>query len=402
MHVQTKPSLKCHKMDLREVPIGAIRIVEMLEKHSFTALIAGGAVRDLIVDRRPKDYDFVTDASLADLQELFGEVKPSGLRFGIAVVRIGSDYFEVSCFRQQDGRISIRDSTAPQTSCTFERRLIEDVASRDFTINSLYYNPMTRLVYDLHDGLSDIERKCVRYLQDPADGIRNNPLTMLRAIRFSQAMQFRIDSQASAAMSALAVSLTSISADRLTIELGKHLASGHAQASVRSMIEYGLLEEIFGKEIIGERPSCSLDFIDTALSKIDDASSVGVVFSHAFLFSVVLWPQVREQLRPGSNKPHAASKALLTSGKMVLQKCRTILKLDTGLGDQILAIWLTQLVFEAHPSQMPKDFTSHPFFKAGLNFLFIRCATEELSVEMGERWQVIVSNQRHSTPADEH
>lgn len=387
MSAQLSQQVQRRAIALPEIQSGALGIIRLLQAHGFKALLAGGAIRDLLIGRRPKDYDLVTDASLSDLQALFSEVRTSGTRFQIAVITIDREHVEVACFRRSDGSLYTRDDERVDGSPTLEQLLSEDSASRDFTMNALYYDPLAQVVYDQHGGLADIQEKTVRFLEHPAVGIQRNPLTMLRAIRFAHALDFEIDSETRSVIRQHGAALHAISAERILIELGKHLGAGHARASIGSMKEYGLFEQIFGTIGSVEDAGRSPGFLDIALTSIDEASSAGAVFSHAFLFAVLLWPALQAKRTVPITKKSALQGELAKSAQAVLQQHGRRLELHERLGSQILAIWSTQPVFEKTPSAASVSFMQQPQFRAGLNFLFIRCFAGDLPKESGEQWE---------------
>jgi poly(A) polymerase len=218
----------------------AIQIVKRLSGAGFKALLAGGCVRDMLLGRRPNDYDVATDAKPDDVTRLFRRTLKIGAKFGVVVVLIDKTQVEVATFRTEsdyaDGRhpAQVRFAT-PQ----------EDAARRDFTINAMFYDPIAKKVIDYYGGQADLKKKIIRTVGDPAERFSEDYLRLLRAIRFSTQLGFAIEPNTKSAICDCAKNITKISGERIAAELEGILVSPNRAKGVQFLIETGLGGFIF-------------------------------------------------------------------------------------------------------------------------------------------------------------
>jgi poly(A) polymerase len=218
----------------------AVEIVKRLRGAGFEAMLAGGCVRDMLLRRRPNDYDVATDAKPQDVSRLFRRTLKVGAKFGVVVVLVDKIQIEVATFRTEsdyaDGRHPAKVSFATAK---------EDAARRDFTINAMFYDPITRKVIDYYGGQADLKKKMIRTVGEPAERFGEDYLRMLRAVRFSTQLGFSIDPQIKTAICCGAKNITKISGERIAAELEGILVSPNRVEGVRLLIETGLAGFIF-------------------------------------------------------------------------------------------------------------------------------------------------------------
>lgn len=235
-------------MDLRDF---AVAVVSRLQNAGFEALFAGGCVRDQLMGLQPKDYDVATSATPDEVRQLFGHRKtlPIGAAFGVISVigprRIGQ--VEVATFRK-DAEYS--DGRHPD-SVEFTNAQ-EDARRRDFTINGMFYNPITEQVIDYVGGRQDIEIGCVRAIGDPRQRIHEDKLRMLRAVRFAATFNFKLDPATEAAITKCATEIQEISAERIGTEFNRILASNNRARGVELMLSTGLLKQLVPQSLVPE------------------------------------------------------------------------------------------------------------------------------------------------------
>jgi poly(A) polymerase len=214
----------------------AVSIVQRLRQEGYEAYFAGGCVRDMLLDKPPQDYDITTSARPEDVQRLFGETIPVGAQFGVILVLVDGQPFEVASFRYDgpylDGR---RPSHVRYGS------LEEDVRRRDFTINGMIYDPVVDRVIDLVDGRQDLHQRRIRAIGDPLQRFAEDRLRMLRAVRFAASMNFAIDDWTFAAIQQMAPTITDIAWERIGDELTRILTEGGARHGFELMDASGLL-----------------------------------------------------------------------------------------------------------------------------------------------------------------
>ncbi len=218
---------------------GALYIVETLRAQGHQALLAGGCVRDWVMGREPVDWDVATDAVPEQVMQLFGHTVPVGVRFGIVVVILEDGPYEVARFRR-DGRYL--DGRRPERVEFADARA--DALRRDFTINGLFYDPLTQELIDYVGGQKDIEQGLVRAIGEPDQRFAEDYLRMLRAVRLAARLRFEIDPPTFAAIQEKAAQIRRISPERIRDELTRILVEGNAAQGLQLLLEAGLLEEI--------------------------------------------------------------------------------------------------------------------------------------------------------------
>jgi poly(A) polymerase len=219
-----------HGIDLSKVDTDAVMIVKRLRANGFETYIVGGAVRDLILGQAPKDFDIVSAASPANIRKLFRNARVIGHRFRLVHVALGKKLFEVSTFR------SLKDGLSGNTYGTID----EDVQRRDFSMNALFYDPIEQLVIDYVDGMKDIWKKQVRPIIHLATIFVDDPVRMIRAVKYSATTGFHIPLQVQWKIRRQVSLLSSISSSRLTEEIFKILHSPHATRIIENLDAFGI------------------------------------------------------------------------------------------------------------------------------------------------------------------
>ncbi len=207
----------------------ARQIVQTLREHGFTAFFAGGCVRDMLMGKKPDDYDIVTDASPEQVRKIFKRTVPVGMQFGIILVVIKGKPYEIAQFR---------DTSHPET------QLQDDARHRDFTINGMFYDPLTKEVFDYVGGQEDIQRRCLRGVEHPLERIKEDKLRMMRAARFAASFEYTLEPDTESAIRQFAPDILEVSAERLREELVKILLSRHPDQGIRLLDVLSLLEQI--------------------------------------------------------------------------------------------------------------------------------------------------------------
>ncbi len=218
----------------------AITVVQRLRAEGFCALLAGGCVRDMLLGRRPKDYDVATDARPEQVMALFPRTRKVGAQFGVVIVLARCAQVEVATFRSETG---YEDGRHPDRVAFTDAAT--DAARRDFTINGMFYDPLEEKVIDYVDGQADLNRRIVRTIGDPEERFGEDYLRMLRAIRFSTQLDFAIEPQTFAAIGRNARHITRISGERIAMELEAMLVHPNRSAGVSMLRASGLAERIF-------------------------------------------------------------------------------------------------------------------------------------------------------------
>jgi poly(A) polymerase len=386
---KTKPvvlSQKQHKIDPKLVSNNAIRVTQTLQKAGFKAFIVGGAVRDLLLSVKPKDFDVATNATPEEVKRLFRRAFIIGRRFQIVHVMFGQDLIEVTTFRsngestaQKDehGRI-LRDNTFGKQH--------EDAVRRDFTINAMYYDPATQTVLDYHGGIADIRAKTLRMIGDPEERYREDPVRMLRVVRFAAKLKFHIDPATSAPIATMAKLIDNVPTARIFDEMLKLLMSGHALACLQQLRQQGLHHGLLPLlDVVLEQPAGE-KFVTLALSNTDDRVKQGKPISPGFLFASLLWHQVNEKWAHYQAQGEYPIPALHAAADDVLNKQTEKLALQRKITSDMRDIWAMQPRFERRVGKAPYKMLEHPRMRAGYDFLLLRCAAGEADEELGQWW----------------
>jgi poly(A) polymerase len=375
-----------HGIDRSLVPRSAIKTCETLQAAGFKAYVVGGAVRDLLFGAAPKDFDIATDATPEQVKSHFRRAIIIGRRFRLVHVMFGAETIEVSTFRaygdeerstDEHGRVLADNVFGPQH---------EDAARRDFTINALYYDPTTQEVLDYHDGVRDVRRKKLRIIGEPAARYREDPVRMLRAVRFAAKLGFEIDAATRAPIARLAKLIENVPAARLFDEMLKLLMSGHSVACISRLRAEGLHHGVLPLlDVILEQPKGER-FVMLALARTDERARAGKRVAPGFLFAALLWHEVlakwNARLVAGEHRMPALEAAI----DQILETQTEKLAIQRRFTSDMREIWTLQPRFERRTGQAPFKLLEHIRLRAGYDFLLIRCAAEEAPAELGEWW----------------
>lgn len=220
-----------------EIPQGAAWVLKQLRDAGYEAYVVGGCVRDSLLHRMPDDWDITTSAKPEDTKRIFRRTVDTGIQHGTVTVMVDRTGYEVTTYRI-DGEYA--DGRHPE-HVTFTASLLEDLKRRDFTINAMAYSPAEGLV-DEFDGIGDINRRVIRAVGDPVQRFTEDALRMMRAIRFSAQLDYRIDEDTREGIRLLAPNLQKVSAERIRVELEKLLLSEHPE-ELKEAYELGLLRQ---------------------------------------------------------------------------------------------------------------------------------------------------------------
>ena len=373
-----------HGIDPSEVSSAARHVVETLVEGGYEAYIVGGGVRDLILGLHPKDFDIATDARPEQVKNLFKRCRIIGRRFRLAHVWVGRDLIEVATFR---GGHRSRSGRA-QVSVTLGGRILRDNAygtidhdaeRRDFTINSLFYDPIQNTVRDFVGGMEDLRHGRLRMIGKPAARFREDPVRLLRAVRFAAKLKFQIDPAMAQLIPELADLLDAISPARLFDEGIKLLHSGAAERTFELLREKKLLGQLFPRtEAALERDHPEdVEFIRLALANTDERVRKGSTVSPAFAYAVMMWPYVRQlldELEPGEFSPRDA---LAVCAERALEHQVRTISIPFRHAQTIREIWTRQPQLEAGPRGHPERVISRGTFRAAYDFLGLRAARDE-------------------------
>jgi len=374
-----------HGIELALVSDGALRTCQTLQKAGFRAYVVGGAVRDLMLGLRPKDFDVATNATPEQVRELFRRSRVIGRRFQIVHVLFGRETIEVSTFRaiqdaaetDEHGRV-LRDNVWGSQA--------EDAARRDFTINALYLDPVADLLLDYHDGVRDMKRRMLRIIGEPELRFREDPVRMLRVARFVAKLGFEIDPKTRAPIGKLAPLVSNVPGARLFDEMLKLLVCGHAMACLHELrregLHHGLLPLL---DVILEQPDGER-FVTTALERTDQRVLAGKPISPGFLFASLLWQPVNARWHKALAQGKPSIPALTEAIDDVLDRQAAQLAIQRRHQSDMRDIWMMQPRFERRTGRSPFSLLEHLRLRAGYDFLLLRCDAGEIPAELGQWW----------------
>ncbi len=389
-----------HGIGREAISQGSRKVCEVLHGRGYQAYVVGGAVRDLLLGFRPKDFDVATDAYPEEVHKVFRRSRLIGKRFKLVHVMFGEETVEVSTFRARTpaeterhdrDRFQERDHVVDEHGRVVRDNIYgtreDDAIRRDFTINALYYDPASETLLDYHNGLRDLQRKSVRIIGDARARYREDPLRMLRAVRFAAKAGFSIDERTRKPIRELAHLLGNVPPSRVYEEMQKLLLSGHAATGLRELrgeaLHHGLLpllDVIFGQPM-GER------FVTLALEQTDSRVRSGKSVSPAFLFAALLWHEVLAAWKKAQQRGLKPIPALFEAMDAVLDIQTDKLAIPRRLTAVMKEIWALQPRFEQRSGRRPFGLLAHERFRAGFDFLVLRSASGEAPEELTQWWE---------------
>jgi len=289
-----------HDVSRKHISRNALKVIYRLLDHNYEAYLVGGGVRDLLLGGRPKDFDVATSATPEQVKKLFGNARIIGRRFKIVHVRFGREIIEVTTFRgdhegkaKSDSGMLLRDNVYGT--------LEDDAIRRDLTINALYYNPKTFAITDYTGGIHDIDDGVVRIIGDAEKRYREDPVRILRVLRFAAKLDFDVETHTARPIGRLAYLLEDVSSSRLFDEMLKLFMSGHAVPMWQLLCEYQLIDTLFpelDQHLDNEHYS---QFIELAMASTDRRIKADKPVTPAFIFAALLWPMVETRINAATS-----------------------------------------------------------------------------------------------------
>jgi poly(A) polymerase len=371
-----------------QISQAAMRTCDTLQRAGYKAFVVGGGVRDSLLGLQPKDFDVATDATPEDVQALFRRARIIGRRFKIVHVMFGRETIETSTFRalqtdaetDEHGRV-LRDNVFGTQH--------EDALRRDFTVNALYYDPIGDQVLDYLGGVADLKARVLRMIGDPATRYREDPVRMLRTVRFAAKLQFDVDAATLAPIRSMAGLIENVPSARLFDEMLKLLESGHALACLHKLRDEGLHHGVLPMlDLILEQPH-GARFVELALGQTDARVRAGKSISPGFLFATLLWQRVSDRWQARKAAGEHSIPALMEAMDRVLDEQAAKLAIQRRHIADMREIWGLQPRFE-RTGRSAVRVLEHLRFRAGYDFMLLRVEAGELPQELGEWWTAFV------------
>lgn len=378
-----------HGISRADISQSALKVLYRLDKAGYQAFLVGGGVRDLLVGLKPKDFDVATNATPDEVRKLFGNSRLIGRRFKLAHVRFGREVIEVVTFRGA-ADVEHDDRKADETGRIIRDNVFGDIAEdiwrRDFTANALYYNIADYSVWDYTTGMEDVASRTLRLIGDPETRYREDPVRMLRAVRFAAKLDFGIAPDTAEPIKALAPLLRDVPPARLFDETLKLFQSGHAVRSLELLIEDGLLDYLFpytAEALAKDERSEVLPFLREGLSNTDRRITEGQSVTPMFLYAVMLWHAIcktAEKLKV--DEEIGDIQAMLLANDTIVSAQQSYTAYPKRFSLPMKDILVMQLRFVNRRGARAMRLLEHKRFRAAYDFLLLRaqCGLAEQSL----------------------
>ena len=376
----------------------AVKVVSTLQKAGYEAYIVGGSVRDLLLGIRPKDFDVATNAQPTEIKSLFRRSRIIGRRFQIVHVQLSRELIEVTTFRSNEqsksATVALRSAQMQQNESGMLIRdnvfgsINEDAQRRDLTVNALYYNPTDNTIHDFTNGLEDIRNRIIRMIGVPEARYREDPVRILRVIRFTAKLGFEIDPRTAKPIAKLADHLSHVSAPRLFDETLKLFMSGRGSKTLSLLRDHSVFGALIPQadRLMNNGKSNANQLIEQAFVNTDLRISSNQRVTPAFIYAVLLWPEVERLSNQLQEKGNSATYALGKAASEVISRQIVITAIPKRFTIPMREIWELQLQLPRRGGQRAKRFSEHSRFRAAYDFILLREQAGENLNGLGEWW----------------
>lgn len=390
-----------HCISRKNISSGCLRVLYTLNDAGYQAFIVGGAVRDLLLGKTPKDFDVATDATPEQVKTEFRRARIIGRRFRIVHVVMGREIIEVSTFRASNtDSLEIKgerlarnvrhvDSAHSNSGMILRDNvygtLEEDVGRRDFTINALYYTVKNFQVQDYVNGMEDLKQRQLKMIGDPEQRYREDPVRILRAVRLSSKLNFDIEEGTAEPIKPLAHLLESIPAARLFEEILKLFFTGNSLETYHSLCQYEIFKYLF--------PSPSADveknpdagkLLELAFSSTDRRIAELKSVNPAFLLAAILWPALQKEYLSNLSEKMPPMVAMHQASQAVISAQVDRISIPKRFSIPMREIWEFQLRLPKR--SRAKVLVTHKRFRAAYDFVLLREQAGENLQGLGQWW----------------
>ena len=380
-----------HGISREDISANALKVMYRLNGAGFESYLVGGCVRDILMGHEPKDFDVATNATPEQIKGLFKNCRLIGRRFRLAHIVFGREIIEVATFRGHHQE-SDEDENVPKAKVVAKRdshgqlvrdnvfgSIEEDAERRDSTFNAMYYSVADFTVTDFANGLAAIEKREVELIGDPETRYREDPVRMLRAVRFAVKLGMRIEEKTAEPIKPLANLLQNIPPARLFEETLKLFLSGKGEVTFLMLHEYGLIEPLFPQlaPFLKDENSREMQFVRRVLANTDERINSNQRVTPAFLYAALLWYPVEEQSQrlqseSGLNAHDAFN---IASGEVISRQIQRIM-IPKRFSTVVRDIWILQQRLPKRFGRRAFQLLTHPKFRAGYDFLLVRGQVE--------------------------
>ena len=364
-------------------------VITTLRAKGFDAFVVGGGVRDLLLNLHPKDFDVATNARPEEVRAIFPRSRIIGRRFRLVHVLFGAEVVEVATFRASHQPCDVQASSGRILADNCYGSIEDDAQRRDFTINALYYDPIGDTIFDYVNGLEDLRQGVIRMIGVPEQRYREDPVRMLRAVRFAAKLGFQLEAETHDALLRLRPFLDEVSPARLFDELMKCFLGGYAQPTLQGLLRYGLLEALFPecRALLLAQDPLLQNLLHQVMRDTDARLKQGKPVTPAFLVAALLWPNLYHTLV-------AQGQGALTSQRAMRRVLASYTHFERlamprrfrAVADEILVL---QPLFLRREQKYLTALQQHPRFRAACDFFFLRArsAVEAIPEKLVAFWQ---------------
>ncbi|AFU98653.1 polynucleotide adenylyltransferase PcnB [Simiduia agarivorans] len=383
-----------HSISRANISRGALSAMRRLHDEGYEAYLVGGGVRDLLLGGHPKDFDLATNATPEQVKALFRGARIIGRRFKIVHVRMGRELLEVTTFRDNHSEAeNERDSHQADSGMLLRDNVFgtleTDSARRDFTINALYYTSQDFTVHDYEGGMKDLEARQVRMIGDPLTRYKEDPVRMLRAVRFAAKLGFKIEKHTASPIAPNAALLSQVSSSRLFDESLKLFMAGSALATFQLLRDYDLLAHLFPQTdaLLKQGDEQAEKLIELALINTDKRIRNEQRVTPAFIYAALLWPVVeREQIKLMERQGLSPTVALAQAAGSVVSQQLASISIPKRFTIPMREIWELQLRLPSRAGKRAFAVASHERFRAAYDFLLLREDAGAQTDGLGRWW----------------
>jgi len=381
-----------HKISKNDISTNALKVLNRLNSSGFQAYLVGGSVRDLMLGKAPKDFDVATNATPTQIRGLFRNARIIGRRFKLVHIIFQRDIIEVATFRSGEEEDDSNQQTNERGMLVRDNvygSLDQDAWRRDFTVNSLYYNINDASIIDITGGVTDIHDHVLRMIGDPVVRYQEDPVRMLRAIRFSAKLHFSLAPETASPLPKLSHLIRHVSGSRLFDEMTKLYQCGEAESVQRLLIEHGLFEQLFEQThlLLNNDAYPIKALMGNALESTDARIRDGKPVTPAFLYAILLWfPMMEKAQQLQKDEELAPLAALEKAMTHVITLQNKVIGIPKRFSQVIREIWVLQFRFNKRQGGRALHLLEHPRFRAAYDFLALRALAGDESMELAQWW----------------
>jgi poly(A) polymerase len=365
-----------YSLNNKSIPSFVLEVIKKLQQYDFQAYMVGGCIRDLLLNIQPKDFDIATNAHPDQVTAIFKNSRIIGRRFKIVHVRIDRQIIEVSTFRKKPSEVNkLRNGVVQDNAFgTIE----EDAQRRDFTMNAIFYDPINNHLFDPFNGKKDIENRNINFIGNPEQRINEDPVRLLRAIRFHAKLEFNLGITLGKIKKFIPL-LDNIPYSRIFDEMMKFFLTGHAKKSIFVLKEYQLLDLFF--PFLSNHSLDKNSLLIHGMNNTDSRVKADKTVNPGFLMAVILWDAFNHSLKNNDSKL-----TLDTQIKHFFNKTDPNIFIHNRFIKYISEIWRLQPRFTKLKTRSVYRLSNHPRFRAAYDFLLLRCSSDQEEKRYGEWW----------------